>query len=91
VIIGKVIGTVVTTISKPEYKGRRLLVVQPLSYNHAEPDPEFLALDNTHAGVGDTVLVLREGRGAREIMDDPKASVISLIVGIVDSLYFEDK
>ena len=80
-----------TTISKPEYKGRRLLVIQPLSFNQAVPDADFLALDNTNAGVGDTVLVLREGRGAREIMEDPKASVISLIVGIVDSLYFEDK
>jgi len=90
-IIGKVIGTVVTTISKPEYKGRRLLVIQPLSFNQAVPDADFLALDNTNAGVGDTVLVLREGRGAREIMADPKASVISLIVGLVDSLYFEDK
>lgn len=89
-IIGKVVGTVVTTISKPEYKGRRLLVVQPLSFNGAIPDGDFLALDNTHAGVGDTVLAMREGRGAREIMNDPKASVVSLIVGIVDSLYWAD-
>ncbi len=29
-ILGKVTGTVVTTISHPHYKNRRLLVVQPL-------------------------------------------------------------
>ncbi len=89
-IIGKVVGTVVTTISKPEYNDRRLLVVQPLSYNGSKPDNDFLALDNTYAGIGDTVLVMREGRGAREIMNDPDASVISLIVGIVDSIYLSE-
>nr|MBP7091772.1 hypothetical protein [Anaerolineaceae bacterium] len=29
-ILAKVVGTVVTTISHPHYKNRRLLVVQPL-------------------------------------------------------------
>ena len=29
-ILGKVVGTVVTTISHRDYKNRRLLVVQPL-------------------------------------------------------------
>jgi ethanolamine utilization protein EutN len=89
VIIGKVVGTVVTTVGVEQYKSRRLLVVQPLSFDDQKPDDDFIALDNTHAGVGDTVLVMREGRGAREIMNDPNAPVISLIVGIVDSLYLD--
>jgi len=89
-IIGKVTGTVVTTISHPHYKDRRLLVVQPMLMEGDTPDEDFIALDNTHAGIGDTVLVLREGNGARQVLNNPDACVISVIVGIVDSVFTEE-
>ena len=63
-ILGKVVGTVVTTISHPHYKNRRLLVVQPLTLPGDPIEGDFVALDNTHAGIGGTVLVNREGNGA---------------------------
>jgi len=85
-IIGKVVGTVVTTVSHPHYKNRRLLVVQPMSMDDETPSGDFIALDNTHAGIGDTVLVNREGNGARQVLNNPDACVISVIVGIVDSV-----
>ncbi len=88
-ILGKVTGTVVTTISHPHYKNRRLLVVQPLTLPDNPPEGDFIALDNSQAGVGDTVLVNREGNGARQILDNPDGCVISVIVGIVDSLHIE--
>ena len=83
-IVGKVVGTVVTTISHPHYKNRRLLVVQPLALPGQPDDNDFLALDNSQAGIGDTVLVNREGNGARQVLRNPDAAVISVIVGIVD-------
>ncbi len=86
-ILGKVVGTIVTTISHRDYKNRRLLVVQPLSLAGEAPDEDFIALDNTQAGIGDTVLVNREGNGARQALKNPDAAVISVIVGIVDSVY----
>lgn len=89
-IIGKVTGTVVTTVSHPHYKNRRLLVVQPLMLPGAEPEGDFLALDNSQAGVGDTVLVNREGNGARQVLENPDGCIISVIVGIVDSLYLAE-
>jgi microcompartment protein CcmK/EutM len=88
-ILGKVTGTVVTTISHPHYKNRRLLVVQPLTLPDDPPEGDFVALDNSQAGVGDTVLVNREGNGARQILDNPDGCVISVIVGIVDSVHIE--
>ena len=88
-IIGKVVGTVVTTISHPDYKNRRLLVVQPMVLEGEKADEDFLALDSTHAGIGDTVLVSREGNGARQVLKNPDACVISVIVGIVDSTFIE--
>jgi ethanolamine utilization protein EutN len=88
-IIGKVVGTVVTTISHPHYKNRRLLVVQPLMPEGEEPSGDFIALDNSQAGIGDTVLVNREGNGARQVLNNPDACIISVIVGIVDSVSIE--
>jgi microcompartment protein CcmK/EutM len=89
-ILGKVVGTVVTTISHPDYKNRRLMVVQPLGLEGEGPDEDFIALDNTQAGIGDTVLVNREGNGARQVLQNPNACVISVIVGIVDSVHIGD-
>ena len=88
-MLGKVTGTIVTTISHPHYKNRRLLVVQPLTLPGEAPKGDFVALDTTHAGIGDTVLVNREGNGARAVLDNPDGCIISLIVGIVDSLYID--
>lgn len=86
-ILGKVVGTVVTTISHESYKHNRILVIQPLGLDDTNPDDDFIALDTTHqAGIGDTVLVLREGSGARQIMENEYASVISVIIGIIDSV-----
>jgi ethanolamine utilization protein EutN len=88
-VIGKVVGTVVTTISHPHYKNRRLLLVQPLGLPGQPEDGDFLALDNTQAGIGDTVLVNREGSGARQVLGIPDGCVISVIVGIVDATHVE--
>ncbi len=88
-ILAKVLGTVVTTISHPSFKQRRLLIVQPLGVPGEAPGEDFIALDNTQAGIGDTVLINREGGAARQVLNNPDACVISVIVGIVDSVYLE--
>lgn len=88
-ILGKVIGTVVTTVSHAHYKNRRLLVVQPLLVEGEKADDDFIALDNSQAGIGDTVLVNREGNGARQALGIPDGCVISVIVGIVDIVSVE--
>jgi ethanolamine utilization protein EutN len=88
-ILGKVVGTVVTTISHRDLKNRRLLVVQPLVLEGDSSEDDFIALDSTSAGIGDTVLVNREGSGARQVLKNPDACIISVIVGIVDSVYIE--
>ncbi len=89
-ILGKVVGTVVTTISHPHFKNRRLLVVEPLVLPGDAAEADFIALDATQAGIGDTVLVNREGNGARSVLNNPDGCVISVIVGIVDSLHIAE-
>lgn len=90
-ILAKVVGTIVTTISHADYKNRRLLVVQPLALDDMHPEEDFVALDNTQAGIGDTVLVMREGSSARQVLENPDACVISVIVGIIDSIFIDPK
>jgi len=89
-VIGKIVGTVVTTISHPHYKKRRLLVVRPLDLEGGDGSGEFIAVDNNQAGVGDTVLVNRDGNGARQVLDLKDGCIISVIVGIVDSVHIEE-
>jgi len=83
-ILAKVVGTVVTTISHPHFDRRRLLMVQPLIMNGQDADGDFIAVDNAQAGIGDTVLINREGNGARQGLNLPDGCIISVIVGIVD-------
>jgi len=84
-ILGKVIGNVVSTIKLPVYQGYKILIVQPVN-NKEEPKGEsVLALDTVQAGVGDTVLVIDEGNSSRLIMNNSTAPGRTMIVGIVDA------
>lgn len=85
-VIARVIGTVVSTIKHPAYHGYKLQVVQPLHLKEEAPDEAFLAIDSVYAGIGDTVLVMREGNGARQVTQIEDAPIISVIVGILDSV-----
>ncbi len=88
--IGKVTGTVVTTIGHPHFKNRKLLVIQPMLSRTDKMGEDFIALDTTSAGIGDTVLVNREGNGARAVLNNPDGAVISIIVGIIDSIHIAE-
>jgi len=86
-ILGVVSGTITSTINHPFYVGRRLLIVD-CTDSAFEPTGKYLiAIDSVDAGVGDRVLVLNEGTGARQVLNDPKGPVRSVIVGVVDQVY----
>lgn len=85
-VIGKVVGTVVSTIKHPAFAGRKLLVVRPMHLPGEKPEDDFLAIDAAHAGIGDTVLVCQEGNSTRQVIGLPNAPVRSSIVGVIDSI-----
>lgn len=87
-ILGKVIGTVVSTIKHPKYHGLKLYVIQPIDEEGKKSGQSFLAVDVVQAGVGDTVLVIREGNGARQIFNSPVLPIRSVVVGVVDQVDF---
>ena len=83
----KVLGPVVSTEKHPAFAGRKLLVVQPIDETQKPQGKSFIAVDHTSgAGEGDTVLVLREGGGVRQILGDKTLPIRSLIVGVVDEV-----
>jgi len=85
-ILGKVIGNVVSTIKLPVYQGYKILVVQPVNDKEEPQGESVLALDTVQAGVGDTVLVIDEGNSSRLIMNNSTAPVRTMIIGIVDAI-----
>ena len=86
-ILGRVLGTIVSTIQHPYYRGRKQLLVGAIRPDGAPDGTRYiLALDTVGAGVGETVLVEDEGNSARQILGDAKAPVRSLVVAIVDSV-----
>ncbi len=82
--IGKVTGTVVSTINAPEFERRKLLLCDVLSID-GEPSGEYLiAVDAVGAGASEKVLLIDEGNSARQVLDAKDAPIRAVIVGIVD-------
>ena len=84
--IGKVIGTVVSTIKITHLEGRKLLLVNQLDLGGEETDDYDIAVDVVQAGPGDTVLVIDEGSGARQILGIDPGAIRAVIVGVVDEV-----
>ncbi len=84
--IGRVAGTVVSTICSPAYEGKRLLFCDLLDVD-LEPTGKYLiAVDSVYAGAGETVLILDEGNGARQVTGIPGAPIRAVVVGVIDAV-----
>ncbi len=83
-ILGRVIGEIHSTINHPFYDARKLLVVERTDAAGKPAGGYVIAVDVVGAGVGERVLVLDEGNGARQVFGSADAPVRSVVVGIVD-------
>ncbi len=79
-ILGRVIGEIYGTIKHPFYEGKKLLIIE----RDSPAGAYLIAADSVGAGVGEPVLVLDEGNGARQVFDSTDAPCRSVVVGIVD-------
>ena len=80
-IIGKVVGSVVSTRKNENLVGNKFLVIEPLKCMCIKNN--IVAIDNVGAGVGEVVLVAC-GSAARIGCDMDNSPVDAAIVGIVD-------
>ncbi|MCC7111253.1 MAG: hypothetical protein IT382_18305 [Deltaproteobacteria bacterium] len=94
-ILCDVVGTVVMTVKHPVLHGEKILCCQPLDDAGKANGAVLLAVDRAQAGVGDRVLVMREGSGCRQIIGREQGKPVdeavkmdwpvrSMVVGIVD-------
>lgn len=82
----KVTGNVVATVKHPAYRGHKLMIVQPIDERGGDVGSSFLAVDLAQAGPGDTVLVMQEGNGVRQILKEKVLPIRSIIIGVVDEV-----
>ena len=84
--IGRVVGPVVATVKISHLQGRKLLLVDQLGPGAQATGDYDIAVDVAQAGPGDTVLVLDEGNGARQILGLEPGAIRAVIVGVVDEV-----
>jgi ethanolamine utilization protein EutN len=84
-ILGRVVGTVVSTRKDEKLIGAKLLVVQPID-PHGKDEPGYVvAVDTVDAGEHDRVLVV-SGSSARMASGLQDRPVDAAIIGVVDTV-----
>ena len=81
-IVGKVVGSVVSTRKNDNLVGNKFMIVEPVRSMKGDVGT-FVAIDNIGAGIGEYVLVAC-GSAARIGCDMESAPVGAAIVGIID-------
>lgn len=89
--IGRVVGTVASEINDEVYENRKILVIDRLT-PEGKPDGTYvLGIDVVDAGMGEVVLYIDEGNGARQVVGMPNAAIRTVVVGIVDEVLLEGR
>lgn len=81
-VVGKVIGSIVSTRKNENLIGSKFMIVEPLSVMGGSAE-RIVAVDNVGAGIGEIVLVAT-GSAARIGCNMADSPVDAAIVGIVD-------
>ena len=90
-ILGKVCGSINSTINHSYFDNKRLLIVDLLNPDNSESGKYLIAQDSVGAGFGEIVIIVDEGNSARMIVEDNSAPLRSIIVGIVDNVDFQNQ
>ena len=80
-IIGKVVGSVVSPRKCDNLVGNKFMIVEPIP--SLKVDNRIVAVDKVGAGIGELVLVA-QGSAARIGCGDDRAPIDAAIVGIID-------
>jgi microcompartment protein CcmK/EutM len=83
-LIGKVMGSVVSTRKDEKIEGRKLLVVQVHDHTNQPVDQYVVAADSVEAGPGDMVLYAT-GSSARQTDVTENRPIDATIMAVVDS------
>lgn len=87
-IIGRILGTVVSTQKDERLHGKKLLIVKPINLDGSDQNGYVVAVDTVGAGFHEKVLVVA-GSSARLAEGNKDCPVDSAIVGVIDSFEYE--
>jgi microcompartment protein CcmK/EutM len=89
-LLGRVIGTVVSTNKEPELNGLKLLLVRGADIEGKPTGSLVVAIDAVGAGVGEVVLYA-SGSSARQTRVTKDRPVDATIMAIVDAIEHEGR
>lgn len=87
-VLGQVVGNVVSTQKNESLSGKKLLIVKAVDLDGKLIDPFVVAVDIVGVGIGERVLVVN-GSSARQTDETRDKSIDSVIVAKVDSIQVE--
>jgi microcompartment protein CcmK/EutM len=91
-ILAKVKGNLVSTQKNSYLIGQKLLLVHPIDLNdNYIGKNDVVAIDVVDAGIGDTVLLVQEGKAVQQILGHKNAPVHSIVIAVVDSIDVNEK
>ncbi len=89
-LMGRVIGNVVSTVKHASHAGQKLLLVEPLDLSEQAAGTPLVAVDAVDAGVGDRVLLAMDGWAAMTAVDRPRSPIDAAVIGVIDQLDLVD-
>jgi len=89
--LAKIKGNVVSTQKNKHLASHKLLVAHAIDLEgNFIGNEDMIALDLIDAGIGDTVLVVKEGDAVQQILGHANAPVNTMIIAIVDDINVEE-
>jgi ethanolamine utilization protein EutN len=85
-LIGRVVGELVSTHKHESHQGRKALLVQPLNLDGTNRGDALIAFDAVDAGIGDRVLVVTEGFSAMTAVGRPQSPIDMAVIGFIDHI-----
>ena len=86
-LLCRVTGNLVATQKNHHLVGHKLLIVRPIDLDgNLIGDDDMISLDLIDAGIGDIVLVAKEGDAVQQVLGHKNAPVNTIIIAIVDDI-----
>ncbi|MEO8041078.1 MAG: EutN/CcmL family microcompartment protein [Acidobacteriota bacterium] len=84
-IIGRILGTVVSTQKDERLQGKKLLIVRPINLDGSDQSGYVVAVDTVGAGFHERVIVVG-GSSARMADGNKDCPIDSAIIGVIDTI-----
>ncbi len=86
-IIGRILGTVVSSQKDERLLGKKLLIVKPVNLDGSDQSGYVVAVDTVGAGFHEKVIVV-SGSSARLAEGNRDCPVDAAVIGVIDTIDF---